>query len=153
MSTTQSFGTDFLRHFNLLVDLRNRSLIDAVTHLHINGITSPLPALSPVYAALPSTPFTKILQEYPDITRPTTKQTAVKHNVAHHIVPRGPRTMFCSTPSPSTRTPRSKSPRINFNTCWTLVSFDHQVALGLLHSTWFLSHNREIGVLVAIIER
>ena len=68
-------GADFLRHFNLLVDLRNRSLVDAVTHLHINGITSPLPALSPVYAALPLTPFTKILQEYPDITRPTTKQT------------------------------------------------------------------------------
>ena len=65
-------GADFLCHFNLLVDLRNRSLIDAVTH-HINGITSPLPALSPVYAALPSTPFTKILQEYPDITRPTTR--------------------------------------------------------------------------------
>ena len=83
-------GADFLRHYNLLVDLRNRSFIDAVTHLHINGITSPLPALSPVYAALPSTPFTKILQEYPDITRPTTKQTAVKHNVAHHIVTCGP---------------------------------------------------------------
>ena len=81
---------DFLRHFNLLVDLRNRTLIDAVTHFHINGITSPLPALSPVYAALPSTPFTKILEEYPGITRPTTKQTAVKHNVAHHIVTRGP---------------------------------------------------------------
>ena len=83
-------GADFFRHFNLLVDLRNRSLIDAVIHLHINGITSPLPALSPVYAALPSTPFTKIPQEYPDITRPTTKQTAVKHNVAHHIFTRGP---------------------------------------------------------------
>ena len=61
-----------------------------MTHLHINGINSPLPALSPVYAALPSTPFTKILQEYPDITQPTIKQIAVKHNVAHHIVTRGP---------------------------------------------------------------
>jgi cleavage and polyadenylation specificity factor subunit 1 len=83
-------GADFLRHFNLLVDLRNRSLIDAVTHLRIHGITSTLPVLSPVYAALPPTPFTKILQEYPDITRPTTKQPAVNHNVAHHIVTRGP---------------------------------------------------------------
>ena len=61
-----------------------------MTHLRINGITSSLPALSPVYAALPSTPFTKIFQEYPDITRLTTKETAVKHNVAHHIVTRGP---------------------------------------------------------------
>ncbi|CAB4026405.1 Hypothetical predicted protein, partial [Paramuricea clavata] len=54
-------GADFLRHFNPLVDLRTRSLID-----------------------------TKLLGEYPDITRPTTKQTAVKHNVAHHILTRGP---------------------------------------------------------------
>ena len=83
-------GADFLRHFNLLVDLRNRSLIDAVTNFRVNGITSPITALSPVYAALPSTPFTKLLNEYPDITRPTTKQTSVKHNVAHHIMTQGP---------------------------------------------------------------
>ena len=83
-------GADFLRHLNLLVDLRTRSLIDAVTHLRVNGITSPIPALSPVYAPFPPTPFTKLLGENPDITRPTTKQTAVKHNVAHHILTRGP---------------------------------------------------------------
>ena len=39
---------------------------------------------------MPTARFTKILSEYPDIIRPTTKQTAVKHNVAHHIVTRGP---------------------------------------------------------------
>ena len=131
-------GADFLRHFNLLVDLRlrKRSLIDAVTHFHINGITSPLPALSPVYAALPSTPFTKILQEYSDITRPTTKQTAVKHNVAHHIVTRGPP---CSARPRRLPPERLKVAKNEFQHMldgyWTLVSFDHQVALGLLPST------------------
>ena len=50
-------GADFLRQFNLLVDLRNRQLIDAVTNLRINGITTTIPALSPVYANLPSSPF------------------------------------------------------------------------------------------------
>ena len=83
-------GADFLRHFNLLVDLRTRSLIDAVTNLRVNGITSPITALSPVYASLQTTPFTTILSEYPDITRPTTKQTPIKHNVTHHILTRGP---------------------------------------------------------------
>ena len=43
-----------------------------------------------IYAALLTTPFTKILSEYPDIIRPTSKQFAVKHNVAHHIVTRDP---------------------------------------------------------------
>ncbi|CAB4011902.1 gag-pol poly, partial [Paramuricea clavata] len=31
-----------------------------------------------------------LLGEYPHIIRPTTKKTAVKHNIAHHIVTRGP---------------------------------------------------------------
>ena len=83
-------GADFLRHFNLLVDLRSCSLIDAVTNLRVNGITSPITAISPVYASFETTPFTTILSDYPDITRPTTKQTTVKHNVAHHILTRGP---------------------------------------------------------------
>ena len=83
-------SADFLRHLNLLVDLRTRSLIDAVTHLCVNGITSPITALSPVYAPLPTTPFTKLLGEYLDITRPETKQTAVKHNVTHRFLTREP---------------------------------------------------------------
>ena len=70
-------GADFLRHFNLLVDLRNRSLIDAETHLRVSGITSPIPAPHLIYAALLRAPFTKIFSEYPDIIRPTTKQTVV----------------------------------------------------------------------------
>ena len=84
-------GADFLRQFNL-IDLRNRQLIDAVTNLCINGITTTIQALSPVYANLPSSPFTNILSEYPDTTRPTTKQATVKHNVAHHIITHGPPT-------------------------------------------------------------
>ena len=91
-----------------------------MTHLQINGITSLLPALSPVYAALPSTPFTKILQEYPDITRPTTKQTAVKHNVAHHIVIRGP---------PCSARPRRLPPeRLKV----TKDEFQHMLDLGII---------------------
>ena len=83
-------GADFLRHFNLLVDLRTRSLIDAVTNLRVNVITSSIPALSPVYASFPSTPYTTLLSDYPNVTRPTIRQTAVKHNVTHHILTRGP---------------------------------------------------------------
>ena len=38
-------GADFVRHFNLLVDLQNRSFIDAETHLRVSGITSLVPHL------------------------------------------------------------------------------------------------------------
>ena len=109
-------GADFLRHFTLLVDLRNHCLIDAVTHLHVNGVTSTLPALSPVYASLPPTPYTKILSEYPDIIRPTTKQTTVKHNVVHHIVTCGPPCSArpCRLPPPRLPPPRLKVAKDEF---------------------------------------
>ena len=44
-------GADFLRHFGLLVDMKQRKLVDASTHLHIQGIvsseSSPVPPLFP----------------------------------------------------------------------------------------------------------
>ena len=120
-------GADFLPHFNLLVDLRNRSLIDAETPLRVSGITSPIPAPHLIYAALPTAPFTKIPSEYPDIIRPTTKQTAVKHNVAHHIVTRGPPCSARPRRLPPTRLKLAKG------------EFQHMLDLGIIRpssSSW-----------------
>ena len=96
-------GADFLRHCNLLVDLRSHPLIDAVTNLYVNGISSPITAPNLVYAALQSTPFTKLLKEYPDITRPTTKQAAIKTQ-CRSSHPHARSTMLFHTSSPSTTT-------------------------------------------------
>ena len=45
-------GADFLRHFNLLVDMTHTRLVDATTQLHIQGIlskaTSPHPSILPL---------------------------------------------------------------------------------------------------------
>ena len=44
-------GADFLRHFGLLVDIKEHQLIDATTRLHIQGILStdpsPIPSICP----------------------------------------------------------------------------------------------------------
>ena len=111
-------GTDFLRHFKLLVDLPHNSLVDQVTNLRVNCITSPITPLTPVCASLPSSPFTKILKDFPDIIRPTTKPTAVKHNV-HHIT-KGP---------PCSSRPRRLQPaRLNA----AKAEFQHMLDLGII---------------------
>ena len=109
-------GADFLRHFNLLVDLRlrNRSLIDAVTHLHINGITSPLPALSTLHC------HQHLLQKFfksipislgppPSRLQLNTTLPTTLSPVAHHVL----------LDPVAFHQNASKSPRMNFNTCWT----------------------------------
>ncbi len=40
-------GADFLRHFGLLVDMKNRHLTDTYTHLRVQGILSHDPSPSP----------------------------------------------------------------------------------------------------------
>ncbi|XP_063635186.1 uncharacterized protein LOC134805926 [Cydia splendana] len=82
-------GVDFLGFYNLLVDVRNQRLIDAITLLTT-------PARAPdsseeIYSVhmmaleSTSTPFRELLREYPDITRPAGKPGTPKHGTEHHI--------------------------------------------------------------------
>ena len=51
-------GADFLQHFGLLVDVKQRQLTDATTHLHVQGIlsthSSPSPSIRPKHSDNPS---------------------------------------------------------------------------------------------------
>ena len=83
-------GADFLRANNLLVDLRNRRLVDAesfasITCERITGDAPHLAAISTV-----DNPYAKILAEFPSIITPTFSQTTTKHNVEHFIPTTGP---------------------------------------------------------------
>ena len=70
-TTTPILGADFLRHYNLAVDLSRHRLVDTTTNLTIKGIlssgTSPSPTLLPRHA---SNPFQAILEEFPAVTQP-----------------------------------------------------------------------------------
>ena len=84
-------GIDFLQHYSLMVDLRQRRLVDAVTSLHVQGIISALTSPSP--ALLPrdtSNPFTRIVSEFPAVTQPNITTKIVKHGVTHHLTTTGP---------------------------------------------------------------
>ena len=82
---------DFLRHYGLLVDMGYKCLIDTVTNLHVQGITSNKPSIS--LTLLPKTPtslYDKILHDFSTVVQPFTHQQILKHDVTHHIVTTGP---------------------------------------------------------------
>lgn len=77
-------GADFLAKFELLVDIRNRRLLDQVTNLTTTGKRSSNNIAS-IKTVTGTSPFHKILQQYPDITRPDGAMKEVRHATLHHI--------------------------------------------------------------------
>ena len=81
-------GADFLQHFSLVVDLRHRGIIDAITTLTVQGLLSSQTSPSP--PRTPSTLFELLLSEFPTVTQPCAATGPVKHSVTHHITTTGP---------------------------------------------------------------
>lgn len=86
-------GADFLANFGLLVDLKNRRLVDSKTGLHAGGGL----AVSSIFGVTTigfAHPFRDLLQEFREITLPTTIRSTVKHDVKHFIQTKGPSVAF-----------------------------------------------------------
>ena len=66
-------GADFLIHYNLLVDLRSRCLRDMRTGLAIAASLSSITPLSLNKVDTVQNEYTKLLGQFPELTRPTTK--------------------------------------------------------------------------------
>lgn len=86
-------GADFLRHFELLIDLKRQRLIDTHTQLNIHCLsasqeTSPSPMLT---RSTDRNEFESLLAEFPEITRGHNyHDSPVQHEVTHHITTNGP---------------------------------------------------------------
>ncbi|XP_025837011.1 uncharacterized protein LOC112906659 [Agrilus planipennis] len=78
-------GADFLSHFGLLVDMKNKRLLDSTTHLTSQGkvIECKLPSIKTVSG---SSPFHDLLQQFPGTTRPGGTPRIAAHSTKHHIV-------------------------------------------------------------------
>ena len=76
----------FLRHFGLLVDVKQYQLIDTTTHLYIQGIlfAEPLSTLSICPKDI-SHPYHTLLSEFPALMQSFTPGSPVKHDIVHHI--------------------------------------------------------------------
>ena len=71
--------------------MRHRKLIDTNTNLSINGISCSYNSPCTMFC-LPTTTsqYQDLLKRFPDLSRPCYKDTAIKHNITHHIRTQGP---------------------------------------------------------------
>ncbi|CAK1583786.1 unnamed protein product [Parnassius mnemosyne] len=84
--TKAIIGVDFLSHFNLIVDVRNKLLIDATTKLSaVASISSSDSHILSVKVVTGDSKFHKILSEFPELTRPAGAHRTPKHHTVHHI--------------------------------------------------------------------
>ena len=79
-------GADFLKYYQLLVDMQHNKLIDSITHLQIQGVHSTERPLRPVWKSVrPINSFTSLLAEFPTLTRPPSFNSPIQHSVTHSI--------------------------------------------------------------------
>ena len=82
-------GADFLTAYNLLVDVKNRRLLDTLTQLSTPA--APVPGTSTTLSAVrEGDPYSSLLNSFPDLLQPYSATKPVKHNVTHHIETTGP---------------------------------------------------------------
>lgn len=86
-------GADFLKHYDLLVDLRNGKLVDNTTRLEINTIK--VDSESDTITTFDvNNPFAEILKEYQDITVLNMRHQPTQARTLHHIITTG-QPVFC----------------------------------------------------------
>ncbi|XP_039951418.1 uncharacterized protein LOC120768714 [Bactrocera tryoni] len=84
-------GADFLSHFNLAVNLRQRKLIDDVTNTSkLCSISTNKKVVSNLSYTKDYQPFYDLLREFEDITMEKSSVKKPQHFVTHHIVTKGP---------------------------------------------------------------
>ncbi|XP_050598914.1 uncharacterized protein LOC126926587 [Bombus affinis] len=78
-------GVDFLSHYGLRVDPRNKRLIDTRTQLTARGYTGTTDGAS-VRTIVGESVYHRLLMEFPDITRPPIfGREKIRRGVVHHI--------------------------------------------------------------------
>ncbi|GFW72704.1 retrovirus-related Pol polyprotein from transposon opus [Trichonephila clavipes] len=95
-------GADFLKHFNLLIDLKKKRLVDVKTSLFTPCVFLNIvqPSILTVDANIS---FKNILSEYPDLSNPSLISKSASHGTVHHIITTGP---------PVTARPRRVHPKL-----------------------------------------
>lgn len=83
--TKPIIGVDFLNFYNLIVDCRNKRLIDNLTSVTAIATLAICENVSSVKVVTGETRYHKILDEFPEITRPAGRHRTTQHNTVHHI--------------------------------------------------------------------
>ncbi|GBL74002.1 hypothetical protein AVEN_230921-1 [Araneus ventricosus] len=82
-------GSDFLERFELLVDIKNRRLIDSLNFLSAKGVKAPGNTLGLTVISNQS-PFHTILSKFRELLTPMSGDVDTPHNFEHCIETKGP---------------------------------------------------------------
>src|SRR5215469_5106913 len=111
--TQPIIGADFLNKFDLIVDIRQKCLIDRATRLTTYGTLFSFPHLtiSAVNVADPSpSPFlTPLLSKFPNIFKATAVPSLAASNVKHYIETTGPPVFACARRLPPDKLSAAKA--------------------------------------------
>lgn len=84
-------GSDFLRHFGLLVDVRGKQLIHGESFATVPlQVASNLTGSTLESLSVSENCYTRLLSTYPQLTTPTFNADSVKHGIYHFIPTNGP---------------------------------------------------------------
>lgn len=83
-------GADFLNKFNLMIDIRNKRLVDGITKLSTNSQIMSIDENKIFYSINKTSKYAEIFEKYPEILKPTFVPTNCKHNIKHFINTTGP---------------------------------------------------------------
>ena len=152
-------GADFLRSHNLLVDMRNKHLIDSVTQLQVQGLSlCKPPDVTQLRTYQPTfhNEFNALLRQFPEVTQPSTSDTPVKHNTFHHIFTTGPPVVHVLE---DYLLRSSRLLKLSLITCYSLELSGLHPVTGLHHYTWSLKsplmtgdHVETIASLIVILQ-
>ncbi|GFV13734.1 hypothetical protein TNCV_2500681 [Trichonephila clavipes] len=83
---TAIIGSDSLNKYGLIIDIKNKHLINPLTKLSTKGerFTDYTPQIKTLAASLVSE-YAAILRDFPDLTRPRPFNENIKHNFFHYI--------------------------------------------------------------------
>ena len=81
-------GADFLAKFNLLVDTKNKRLIDPLTKLHTYATAIRSDDPTPKHFQVTSE-YNDIIQKFPSLTEEPNYFAPIKHTIVHHIITKG----------------------------------------------------------------
>lgn len=82
-------GSDFLQHYGLLVDVRNKRLISPFSPISFQGYSTSSTSNS-LSVIGTRNEFLELLKEFPALTEPILKNRPIRHGVKHHIITKGP---------------------------------------------------------------
>lgn len=85
-------GADFLKYYSLLVDIKNKLLIDSVTTLSVNTISVNIPSyeITTLQAEMFTPEISNLLNRFKSVLHADATLNSVKHNVVHFIETSGP---------------------------------------------------------------